>query len=503
MLTPPRPRNDDARVASLRALNLTRQKTEERFERLTHSVKRLFGVPVAGISLVEEELHWFKALHGLKIHESHRNDAFCSWTILGDGPFVVTDTLEDPRFIRHPMVVGGPHVRFYAGQPLRAMDGHNVGTLCLFDFEPRTLRAEALQLLAELGAWAESEINAGKLSLAQQELRSQVDAVGTPHHAGPHNLIGTSLGHYMLVGVIGEGGIGRVYRAIHPHIGAQVAIKVLRSSNQDNDEVVQRFFAEARAVNRIRHQNIVQIVDLGETDTGRPYLVMEFLEGTSLANLISAHGPLPFGVVIEVGLAILSALQAAHASKVVHRDLKPHNVMVTSAGAIKVLDFGVAKMIDTDDADSQTGTGAVLGTPAYMSPEQAEGLADVDARADLYSFGIVLYEMLTGRRPFNATSQFSMLRAQVEDAPPSVQSGRDDVPVGLERLVMKLLEKNPANRFASAQECARSLEEAVPSFAREGDSLTTLVAAAMARPAADTVIESALPTRPERPGWDA
>ncbi|MEZ4337733.1 MAG: serine/threonine-protein kinase [Sandaracinaceae bacterium] len=267
---------------------------------------------------------------------------------------------------------------------------------------------------------------------------------------------GTTLGVYRIVDLIGEGGIGFVYLAEHVKLGRSVAIKMLRSKYGAVPHVVDRFFAEARAANQIAHENIVQVTDFIEHEEHGSYLVMELLEGADLDELIEREGALPVRRVLHIMTQVASALAAAHRAGIVHRDLKPENIFLTRRGEtpdfVKILDFGVAKLTgDAGAADGfDTAAGAVVGTPAYMSPEQARGRT-VDARTDVYAFGVILYELLTGDLPFSArTLGDFIIKHSTEDAlPPSQRPGAQAIPRALDELVMQCLEKQPEDRPAS------------------------------------------------------
>ncbi len=267
-------------------------------------------------------------------------------------------------------------------------------------------------------------------------------------------LLGTTLGRHRVACVIGEGGMGRVYLAVQPEIGGRVAIKVLSSHDQ---ELIERFFAEARAVNLIRNEHIVDVIDLARLPDGRPYIVMEYVDGQTLGDAVRA-GPAPIGAVTSLMIEVLSALGAAHAVGIVHRDLKPDNIAITAGGHAKVLDFGIAKLAPAlhGSRAARTHSGVAVGTPEYMSPEQVMG-AVVDARTDLYAAGLVLFEAFTGRRPFGGTSDFEIMRAQVDDVPPSPRELRAELPVELEAVIFQAIAKRPEDRFQSAAAMANAL----------------------------------------------
>ncbi|HEU4728916.1 MAG TPA: serine/threonine-protein kinase [Kofleriaceae bacterium] len=278
---------------------------------------------------------------------------------------------------------------------------------------------------------------------------------------GEDVLLGTAIGAYRVARLLGIGGMGRVYKGVHPTIGSRVAIKVLSRECSDRRDLVERFFAEAKAVNLIRHENIVNVLDLATLPDGRPYIIMEYLDGAPLAAIIE-HGvrqqaPLPLGGIARLAAEVLDALGAAHAKGIVHRDLKPDNIFVAPSGRPKVLDFGIAKLSDV--TNTSTRTGSLLGTPHYMSPEQAAGRV-VDHRADLYAIGVILFECATGRKPFLAEALFDLLRMHVEAPPPPPRALRPDMPPELEQVILTALAKAPDQRFATAMAMSVALQHA-------------------------------------------
>ncbi len=293
---------------------------------------------------------------------------------------------------------------------------------------------------------------------------------------GDDHLLGQSVGPYRIAGLLGEGGMGRVYKGVHPSIGSRVAVKVLANSCVQNPEMVERFFAEARAVNLIRHESIVNVLDLNTLPDGRPYIVMEYLDGAPLADIIEKQGPLPLGGLARLIGEVLDALSAAHVKGIVHRDLKPDNIFVSPQGRAKVLDFGIAKLMpELSGGVGPTRTGSLLGTPHYMAPEQAMAKG-VDARTDVYSIGVILYEGVTGRRPFSAGSLLELLNKQVHDPPPPPRSRRPDLPPQYEGLILRAMAKEPAHRFQSAAELAAALShvaQGLPPHAWEAVSPTS------------------------------
>jgi serine/threonine-protein kinase len=284
------------------------------------------------------------------------------------------------------------------------------------------------------------------------------DGAGLVEPADP--LLGTMVQRWQVARVLGAGGMGRVYLGVQPDIGSRVAIKVLAEDCARDPDLVERFFSEARAVNLIRHEHIVGVLDLARFADGRPYIVMEFVDGATLGAL-ARQATLPLGPLCAIIDEVLSALAAAHAIGIVHRDLKPDNVLVTRAGHAKVLDFGIAKLAPSisNQPSPRTRTGALLGTPEYMAPEQVASKA-VDGRTDLYAYGVMLYETTTGRRPFVGENLFALLRAHLEETPVPPRSWRPELSVELEQVIVRALAKQPEQRFQTAAEMMDALARA-------------------------------------------
>jgi serine/threonine protein kinase len=279
------------------------------------------------------------------------------------------------------------------------------------------------------------------------------------------DLIGRTLSHYRITAAIGAGGMGEVYRATDSKLGREVALKVLPAEMAGNPDRLARFQREARSVAALNHPNIVTLYSVEEADSVH-FLTMEFISGQSLDHRIS-EGGLPVDRLTAIAQALAEALCAAHEKGIVHRDLKPANVMVTDEGGVKVLDFGLAKDVAEPTPDETTLTsvgrtqvGVVIGTPAYMSPEQIAGRA-VDHRTDIFSLGVVLYEMATGHRPFHGHSSAELASAILRDTPPFVTDLRPDLPADLARITRHCLEKEAANRVQTAREVATELRRIV------------------------------------------
>ncbi|MEI7892184.1 MAG: serine/threonine-protein kinase [Myxococcales bacterium] len=283
------------------------------------------------------------------------------------------------------------------------------------------------------------------------------------------DLIGKQIGaKYVVRAVLGEGGMGTVYEAEHMAIGRAVAIKVLHPSQAKKKDAVKRFHQEARAAGAIGHPNICEVYDLGTMDDGSPYLVMEKLVGETLADRIASEGGLPFDDVIDVITQVLSGLVVAHEKGIVHRDIKPENVFLTKRvgcpALVKLLDFGVSKMIapllggeNQEDLDL-TRTGMVMGTPYYMSPEQARGDRNLDARVDLFACGVIMYEALTGRRPYTAANYNALLLQILTTKPRPARDFRPALPLGFDEVLEKAMARARDDRFADAAAFQRDLQ---------------------------------------------
>jgi serine/threonine protein kinase len=287
---------------------------------------------------------------------------------------------------------------------------------------------------------------------------------------------GLIIGEYQLDEKIGEGGMGEVWRATQPMIGKRVAVKILSPELAAQKKSVARFIQEARAVNEIHHQNLVDIFSFGELLDGRPYFVMEHLEGKLLADYMVEKGPLPFSEILSLMRQLCDALSAAHAKGIIHRDLKPENIFLIMRPGIpvqaKILDFGIAKLSKDGDSQNLTRTGSIFGTPGYMSPEQCEATKNVDSRSDVYALGIILYELITGANPFirPGESVHMAIARQVSGPPPfPSQLVRNRlVPVSIDQFSRKALAYKQEERIQTCQEFYEQLKIAAGELAVEG-----------------------------------
>jgi dienelactone hydrolase len=293
--------------------------------------------------------------------------------------------------------------------------------------------------------------------LAHAEVLSKLESGAPPATAALTLAPETMVGPYRIEEQLDSGGMGAVYRALDTRLGRQVAIKVGFAQFSD------RFHREARMIAALNHSNVCTLHDIGSTSEVPGFLVMEFVEGSTLADLLQ-KGPLPIREALQIARQIASALAAAHERGIVHRDLKPANVKITPQGVVKVLDFGLAKGFPGSAVELTRGTitaqGAIIGTASYMSPEQAAG-KEFDARSDIFSFGTVLYEMLSGRRPFTGATATNVIAAILKDAPEPLRKGRSGIPERLERIVAKCLRKAPEDRYGSALDLRHDLESVI------------------------------------------
>jgi serine/threonine-protein kinase len=272
----------------------------------------------------------------------------------------------------------------------------------------------------------------------------------------PDLLLGQTIkGRYRVLRKLGQGGMGSVYLAEQVSVARKVALKVLHGDFAADEDFVKRFRLEARLAASLNHRNVITIHEFDQADDGSLFIAMEYLEGHTLNDLIRDHGALPVGRAVRLGLQIAQGLEAAHRAGVIHRDIKPHNIMVVAGDEVKLMDFGIARLQDAAGS-GLTRTGVVMGTPAYMAPEQIEG-GDVTERTDIYAFGIVLYEMLAGSVPFMAATPRAILTKHLQERPTPLRAIKPSVPIAVERVVMQTLEKDPAARPATMGEVINGL----------------------------------------------
>jgi eukaryotic-like serine/threonine-protein kinase len=314
-------------------------------------------------------------------------------------------------------------------------------------------------------------------------------------------------GRYRIIRKLGAGGMANVYLAEDQELGRRVAIKILNDRHANDDQFVERFRREAKNAAGLSHPNIVSIYDRGEAE-GTYYIAMEYLDGRSLKELIVGRGPAPVHVAIDYTRKILDALRFAHRNGIVHRDIKPHNVIVDAEGRVKVTDFGIARA----GTSQMTEVGSIIGTAQYLSPEQAKG-APVDQTSDLYSVGVVLYELLTGKVPFSGDSPVEIAMKHISAIPEPPSSIRPEIPEDLDLIVLRALAKTPEERYPSAEEMdkdlarvaqglavSRETEEAATQILSRSQATPATMVAAPPRPPAEVLYEYEQPRR-GRPVW--
>src|SRR5688572_9057735 len=296
-------------------------------------------------------------------------------------------------------------------------------------------------------------------------------------------------GKYQILDRLGVGGMGEIFKVRHIHLNELRVIKIMRPNVAADDQGLQRFLQEARTSTMIKHRNLAMLYDFAQLDDGSYYMVWEFIDGTNIQKWIAENGPMPPRLTVEISIQALTGLDHLHSMDLIHRDISPENIMLSQDTkgklVVKVIDFGIAKQLaEGEGGQGLTQTGMFLGKLKYASPEQAGFLKEgehLDPRSDLYSFGIVMYEMLAGRAPFNATNPHGYILKHVTEMPPTIREINPDarVPANLETIIMRSLEKNRDDRFATAAEFAEALESIRPSIAPDqkyglGEKMITL-----------------------------
>jgi serine/threonine protein kinase len=291
------------------------------------------------------------------------------------------------------------------------------------------------------------------------------DDPSTPSSASSSELIGVTLsGRYLVTKKVGQGGMGAVYEATHTLIGKRVAVKVLLEKYAQREAIVARLKKEAQLASSIGNEHIIDITDIGNTEDGRTFVVMEYLEGESLAECLAREHELPEQRILRIASQAASALAAAHAKGIVHRDIKPENLFLLKRKGqdfVKVVDFGISKSLrassDEEEAQRLTQTGMVLGTPLYMSPEQARGDEDLDHRVDIYALGVIMYETAAGRVPFAGTNYLSVISQVLNEVPKPLREIRPELSEEFEAIVSRAMEKDRTHRYADAQEMLKDV----------------------------------------------
>jgi serine/threonine-protein kinase len=456
MIEPPIPADEQKRLALLKACNIIYTPAEEAFDDVARLAADLCGTEIALITLVDSDYQWFKARVGVEVAGVARDLSFCGHCINHPHPLIVEDTHKDDRFADNPLVTGAPFIRFYAGVPLLVDEGSSVGALSVADRTPRTITPRQIEALERLAKQVARELRLRR-DLGRGAASSP--PVGFPIRAG--SVVG---GRWSVVRLLGAGGAGAVFEA-HDDGGRRVALKVLHPMLRKSEAVVERFAREARVLMRLTSPHIGKLVDVGNLDTSQdalPYLALEYLEGTDLEAIIETNGRVPYRDAFSWCADACDGLAEAHGLGIIHRDLKPSNVFLAKRGAnaaptVKVIDFGIAAWDASGDRDPKiTSAGAVIGSPAYMSPEQMLTPSDVDARSDVWSMGAVLYELVTGHRPFGGDGDLQLF-ANVMTKSPTPVADHLPVPLAAEAILMKCLSREREDRFDSMTTLASAL----------------------------------------------
>lgn len=397
------------------------------------------GTPLGGFALLRDKAAEFASFHALER------------TILISGALGLLAaflfSLVIARWVTRPVTT-------LAAAAIRASDGdYNAEISATSKDEIGALAAAFRRLLGDL---REKQQLVEFLSASSGDAKTvQLSAgplTGTQaHRVAEAGLVpgSTFASRYEVKEILGQGGMGTVFKAVDRELGEVIAIKTLKQEFlQDDPMALERFKSEIRLARKISHRNVVRTHDLGERD-GFYFITMEYVDGTSLKQLIKARGKLPIAVALSVGRQLARALEVAHEQGIIHRDIKPQNMVVQPDGVLKVMDFGIARLASRPQDGGVTQAGAIVGTPEYMAPEQVTG-EPVDHRADLYAMGAVLYECVTGRTPLSAETAYQMIARLLEDVPEPPRRFNPDVPAGLEALILQLLAKQAAQRPQSA-----------------------------------------------------
>lgn len=459
MLEAPIPEDEEKRLSLLRACNILYTPAEEAFDDIARLAAELCGTEVALITLVDSDRQWFKARVGVAQTDTARDLSFCGHCITGHKPLVVEDTLLDPRFADNPLVTGDPGLRFYAGVPLQVEPGSAIGALSVADRSPRTITEQQLSALRRLATQISRELR----------LRRDLDRAGVPASlpkfpVEPGSIVG---GRWRIAREIGRGQTGAVFEA-HDGSGERVAIKVLLPEWRDHEEALERFAREARVLMRLNTKHAGKLLDVGNLAAARgdlPFLVLEYLEGVDLERLVESQGRVSFREAFSWGVDACDAIGEAHNLGVIHRDIKPSNLFLArtseAASVIKVLDFGVAAGDPSGSSPKVTQANSLIGSPAYMSPEQMLASSEVDARTDVWSLGAALYEIITGALPFPGRTHLQIFATAMTRPPLPLSAHVGDVPASIEEVIFRCLAKERGDRYASMREVSSALRAAL------------------------------------------
>jgi serine/threonine-protein kinase len=459
MLGAPIPDDEAKRLALLKACNIIYTPAEEAFDDVAQLAADLCGSEIALITLVDSDYQWFKARVGVEQAGTPRDLSFCGHCINHHHPLVVYDTHQDTRFADNPLVTGDPKIRFYAGVPLLVESGSSIGALSVADRFPRMLTARQLESLQRLARQIARE-----LRLRRDLGRPAVEGEPSAFPVGPGSVVG---GRWTIGRALGRGATGAVFEASDAS-GQRVALKVLLPEWTTNPTVVERFAREARVLMRLTTPNVGHLLEVGNLDAaqgGLPFLVLEYLEGIDLEGWLEAKGRVPHRLAFTWAAAACDGVAEAHDLGVIHRDLKPSNVFLANGAngmpVVKVLDFGLAAGDPAAGTASKlTNVETLMGSPAYMSPEQMLESSDVDARSDIWSMGALLYETVSGALPFAGENQLQLF-ANVMTKPPLPLRSRVTLPPEFEAVIQRCLRRQREDRYESMGALAAALRAAV------------------------------------------
>ncbi|RYZ16871.1 MAG: GAF domain-containing protein [Myxococcaceae bacterium] len=458
MTSPPTPRDETTRLEALFETAIVGTAPEHPFDEIARQASLICGTPMAAVTLIGADEQWFKAKVGLAIDKTSREDSFCGHGLEHD-ELIVPNAQLDPRFMRNPLVTGDAGIRFYAGMPINVDGGSALGMLCVLDRVPRKLEPEQLDALRTLAHHLSSELRQRR----EANRRSRA-AASDPLPVSVGDVIGEG---WHLVREIGRGGLGVVFEARSPQ-GEQAAIKVLLPQWMANHEVLERFTREARILATLRSPHtgrLYKIGNLSAEDQNLPYLVLEYLKGKDLQETLNFRAALPWREATAWIIEACAGLEEAHSFGITHRDLKPSNIFLADNGqggtTVKVVDFGIAKTDVSAAKGALTQVQSVIGSVFYMSPEQMTSSRNVDLRTDIWALGILLFEMVSGRLPFEGTNQLEVCVAVMSRPPLLLRAAIPGAPVALERIVSRCLERDRNARYKSARELASDLRQAL------------------------------------------
>ncbi len=452
--------HDSGRLEALRRYSLNDAHAEAAFDRLTRLASKLLNAPIALVNLITDAQQLCKSAYGIPAQDANVpvGVSFCSHTVTLGKPFVVEDATKHALLEDNLFVTGTSHLRSYVGIPLQTEDQYSIGTLCVLDVEPRRWKQSDIEVVQELAVSVMMEIDLrARMASSQDELGDKDD---TPLHIPAREL--NHFGRYNIVDHIDSGGMCDVYLCRHEHLQVPVAIKRLRHSIAGNVTLRARFALEGNIVCSLRHPNIIRVFEVGN-EGDNYYMVMEYINGQTLKALIKQQAPLPLQIVIDIGKDIAEALDYAHSQQVVHRDVKPSNVMLrenprTGTNTIyqaTLMDFGIAKMIDLEN--HLTGENAV-GTVDYMAPEQIAESNTVTGSVDIYALGTILYEMLTGHIPHKGKTMVQSIYKHLNEPVPDPRQFVPDLPQHVVDTLVQALAKFPEDRHRTAIELVAALD---------------------------------------------